>query len=357
MQYYIGKRTVKDGVSKWEKINVGEYRITKPTIFCIGGNNTISDKEANYMAKFVQQLIGNEEEVDYLSLRYSCMPGFNNGYLSSNEESEIVKKLFLPLVLDDQNQPLPCEEACKNMRNLNIMGHCFGAREAVPDLERTLMIDLYVLGYSEEEVSQIVSQVFVASFVGGSPYVMKTFSVKSIDDCFYANEYVGELIWSRLDKIQLDPIDRVILTRFREKAKTSKSHFDDCKKFLASYKYIMLREENQLDLITAKLSTNDDDHNIQTLQRGKEWEPFYTSSRIGDIASKTLAYALASAVANSIINTQSSELIPVDLAQMQIECNEIVFDMRPPYIKAKLAKMKLPQEKPLASENERKKEE
>ena len=357
MQYYIGKRTVKDGISKWEKINVGEYRITKPTIFCIGGNNTINDKEANYMAKFVQQLIGNEEEVDYLSLRYSCMPGFNTGYLSSNEEREIVEKLFLPLVLDDQNRPLPCQQACKNMRNLNIMGHCFGAREAVADLERNLMLDLYVLGYSEEEVAQIVGQVFVASFVGGSPVLMKTFSIKSIDDRFYANEYVGELIWSRLDKIKLDPIDRVILTRFREKAKISKTHFDDSRKFFSAYKYIMLREENQLDLITAKLSTNNDDHNIQTLQRDTEWKPFYTSSKIGDIASKTLAYALASAVANSIINTQNPELIPVDLAKMHNECNEIAFDMRPPYIKEKLAKMKLPQEKPLASESERKREE
>ncbi len=355
MKYSIGKRTIKDGISQWENINVDEYRITKPTVFCLGGNNTVNDKEANFMAKFVQRLIGESEDVDYLSLRYSNMPGFKTGYLSTQEEQEIVAKLFIPLVLDEEYNPLPCEQACKNMRKLTIMAHCFGAREAVPDLERHLVQDLLILGYDVEEIKKITRQVFVASFVGGETYFMSSFSIKSINDGFYADEYMRELVFAKLEGLDINEKDKRILTRFREKTKFSKDSHKDCQDFLKMYKYILLREDNQIDLLTANLSKFNDDHSITTLQRSPEWNCHYTSSKNGDIASQTIAYVLATSVANSLVNEEHDVLLPVDMQGLQRECEELLFDMRPQYIKDKLSTK--PAKEKTVVENERKKEE
>ena len=355
MKYTIGKRKTINGTSQWENINVDEYRITKPTVFCLGGNNTVSDKEANYMAKFVQRLIGESEEVDYLSLRYSNMPGFKVGYLSTNEEKEIVAKLFIPLVLDDNFQTLPCEEACKNMRRLTIMAHCFGAREAVPALERHLVQDLFFLGYNEDEIMKITSQVFVASFVGGETYYMSSFSIKSIDDCFYDMDYTRELMFARLNNVDINEQDKRILENFRERIRLKQNREKECHDFMQMYKYILLRENNQIDLLTARLSSNDDDHNITTLQRGLQWESHYTSTKSGDIASQTIAYVLASSVANSLVNKEHKVLLPIDMQALQRECEDLLFDMRPQYVKDRLSAKKI-QVQPTIQE-ERKKEE
>lgn len=356
MKYTIGKRKTINNTSTWENIDVDTYRITRPTVLCLGGNNTISDKEANYMAKFVQRLIGENENIDYLSLRYSCMPGFRTGYLSTNEEREIVTKLFLPLVLDENLQPLPCDKACKNVRNLNIMAHCFGAREAVPDLERHFAQDLFILGYEIEEVAKITSQIFVASFVGGETYYMSSFSIKSIDDCFYERDYIRELLLARLETVDINEKDKKVLMKFREKARLSDDSTKICQEFLKTYKYIMLRENNQIDVLTSKLSKFDDDHNITTLQRGSEWESSYTSTKNGDIASQSLAYALASSVANSLVNAEHDAFLPLNMEELQRECEELLCDMRPQYIKDKLLPRPVEKTQP-NTEIERKKEE
>lgn len=355
MKYSIGKRKTIEGKSQWESIDVDTFRITKPTVFCLGGNNTVNDKEANFMAKFVQRLIGESEDVDYLSLRYSNMPGFKTGYLSTKEEQEIVAKLFLPLVLDEEYNPLPCEQACKNMRKLTIMAHCFGAREAVPALEKHLVQDLLILGYDIEEIKQITRQVFVASFVGGETYYMSSFSIKSIDDRFYAIEYMRELMLARLNNVDINEKDKKVLLNFREKTRFSKDSQKDCHDFLKMYKYILLREDNQMDLLTASLSKFSDDHDITTLQRGNEWQCHFTSSKNGDIASQTMAYVLATSVANSLVNEEHDVLLPVDMQSLQRECEELLFDMRPQYVKDKLTTKTTNSTQP--ETNERKKEE
>ena len=70
--------------------------------------------------------------------------------------TEFVTKYFVPLVSVDGKR-IDCTKAMKNMRNVNIMSYCNGTK-LTQQIEGILIKKMYELGYTEEEITMIQSQ-------------------------------------------------------------------------------------------------------------------------------------------------------------------------------------------------------
>ena len=210
------------------------------------------------------------------------------------------------------------------------MAHCFGAREIVPDLERTLEKRLLYLGYSETEMRNIISQIFVAGFVGGYKQLYtSSFLVKSISDKYYSDEYKGELLNLRLGEIKMTESDKGKVARLYANILKDRSNLNlHCANLFKRYKYLLSQVGNEVTLYTAELTKTNSDHEIHTLHRDSSWRVDYSTNRKGDIISQTFAYALASGVVNSISNCESEPFIPLDMEEMKNECESLLEDLR-----------------------------
>ncbi len=332
MKYLFGRRNFKKDKygCNWELLDIGSYKVDKPIVLCLGGNCTIDERDANAMARSAQRLIGETDAVDFLSIAYSHSGAFKAGYLATSEIIEIVDKLFLPLLLSEKCCPLPVEQACKNMRKVNILAHCFGAREIVPDIEKQLLSRLFFLGYDETEAKKIAGQIFVAGFVGGKRNTYtSSFLVKSVNDRFYGSEYAMELITQKLDYVDMGNKDKVRLFHlFHAVTKDIDKMTETCEKFLRLHEYMLVRKGKNINLFTAKLTKCNGDHEITAIDRDKDWKAGYEVTKRGDIISQTLGYALASAVANSLTNCEREVFLPLDMKEMKEECESLLIDLR-----------------------------
>lgn len=91
--------------------------------------------------------------------------GVKNNSDGSEPIKDFFSKYFLPLISKDGNK-LSLEDAMKNMRNVNIMCHC-AATSQVIQLEENIINSMKELGYSDNEISSIQSQMCVFPFETG----------------------------------------------------------------------------------------------------------------------------------------------------------------------------------------------
>ena len=77
-------------------------------------------------------------------------------------DDEFTKKYLFPLIEDD-GKKLDVLQAMRNMRNVNIMTYC-GATESALRMEECLKNRMSELGYSEQEISKIQSQMCVIGY-------------------------------------------------------------------------------------------------------------------------------------------------------------------------------------------------
>lgn len=80
-------------------------------------------------------------------------------------DEEFTKKYFFPLIEDDGKR-IDTLEAMRNMRNVNIMTYC-DATLTTLNIERYLKKRMNELGYSEQETSQIQSQMCIIPYATG----------------------------------------------------------------------------------------------------------------------------------------------------------------------------------------------
>lgn len=78
---------------------------------------------------------------------------------SDSDIIDFVEKYFIPLVYNN-GQRLSLEDACKAFRNINILTYCNGTLKTLK-METYLNYKLKAIGYEQEEVDQILRQIFV----------------------------------------------------------------------------------------------------------------------------------------------------------------------------------------------------
>ena len=318
LPYGIGKRVKKTKGNEigWENIEVNDIPTDKPIVVCLGGNGTISDRFANGMAKTAERFLGvkaEDEYVDIYSIRYGSKEDKMTGDLSTDEVEEVADGLFLQRVMNKNGESLSLKEACKNMRNINIVSYCYGQQVLNPMLANVANKMEYNLGYSEQEIRTVLKQVLNVVYAPYSkPNMLSTnvaFKSFSDDKFMYAFEYeeklglenessdlgVGELI-----------IDEQGLHLYNKSFVGKK----------ANYEY---QKEDKLEI---------DEHNFGLLSRNANWE-IENGVKFLDNYSKSFALVLAMGVVNSKENQKSDRFAPLpryeiikEMIESEIKHNE-----------------------------------
>lgn len=316
-KFKFGRRDTKTPNLKnhWQELDLSSYRITKPTVICLGGNGTTDAREANGMAKIVQNMIGESEDVDIISITYSHSNLFKLGMLSTKEEYEIVQKLFIPLLFDEKGNKLPHKQAVKNFRNITVFAHCFGSRNVWEDCEKILYLELMRNRVDVFDLNELIEQIFVVSY---APSCKKgstmTFNVKSINDRLFGEEYQNEMLSLNMKKTKFSPYSEIALDLFMCEAVEKPKLLEDIgKNFFKKHKYVLAKSGKTINLFTDKLSFDDSDHEISVISRSSTWKASANSTLLGKAVSQSVAFALASSLVNASINNQNPGFVPLDL--------------------------------------------
>lgn len=202
----IGRRIEKteDNQYGWQKDCIVPY--DEPCVVVLGGDGCDDDRKANGYAKEIEKdlLIGLGKKVPVYSVVYEKVPCLK-GKISSHmytiiqkikhradvlekrtEQGEVFakkikqglgkelqesyiddlyEKLIEPRITQyngeyDIEVRIPVAEACRRMRMLNIVTHCFGGYIAL-ELEQKMKEQMKLLGYSLEERKEILSQFLI----------------------------------------------------------------------------------------------------------------------------------------------------------------------------------------------------
>lgn len=328
MEYKIGKQdfSVCDGEFHWENVDIQKYRIDHPVVVCFGGNGTVEEKDSIAIAKGVKRLIGSEDEVDILSIAYSHANGMTWGYLSTKEEVAIVQNLLLPLVMDEQGNRLPFDEARKRARRLTLVGHCAGAREFIPDLNNIFVQGLAMFGFNKEEILGITEQILVVGYVGtGKVMEMSYVNFKSIYDGLYGKEYIQELLTFEQEDCQMKEEDRYRLLGLREEIYyNNQNALAIAERFMQKQGHMLMKCDNSVNIYTSKVAVDLSDHHFDSIDRKENWRPQAILTKLGDRVSQAMAYSIAYSVANSINNEESDEFIPLNLTELANHLDDIL---------------------------------
>ena len=283
LEYSLGQRVAKSNEypKKWRDVKPDEIDITKPMVLCLGGNGTVTNKLANGYAKAVQSILGvdtQDDFVDIFSLHYGGQEDASIGNVSFEEIEELAKGIFIRRVVDENGERLPFDDACKNMRNVNIVTYSFGANVLKHLMEQTAQYMEYNLGYDEDEISDILKQVLQVCYapsVNDMPF-STNFVVKSLQDrnFDYSKEYQA--------RFGVQPI---------------------------AYGKVCTNE-NQVVLYVNQLSDKAgiNEHDITLLRRPQN---FLTENKRANTASLCVGYVLSAGILNSKENAESDKFIPL----------------------------------------------
>jgi hypothetical protein len=146
-------------IAMWEKdingaLNQGMEAIRLKT----NHNKNIGTKIEDFEGKIISLAYGEPSEK-------ATIKGKNfTGSISRKEklDDEFTQKYLFPLI-EDNGKKIDILQAMKNMRNVNIMTYC-GATQSALRMEECLVNRMNELGYSEDEISKIQSQMCIIGY-------------------------------------------------------------------------------------------------------------------------------------------------------------------------------------------------
>lgn len=103
--------------------------------------------------------------------KYSCFSSDDSTRKIDDKTRQFVIRYLLPLLIEN-GQKKNIDECRKNMRNINIMCYC-DALFMVSSMNKVLVEEMTNLGFSQEEISDILSQVCIFP-IGAEYYPMKS---------------------------------------------------------------------------------------------------------------------------------------------------------------------------------------
>ena len=178
----------------WERVELNDIDTKRPVLLCFGGNNTIKDRYANFMAKTAERLLNltpEDKYIDIYSISYKHNEDEDIANMSEEEIKRINESLFLPLLIKDGKR-IPTEQAQKNIRNINLFSFSYGSK-VVYNLIQNLSTTMGKLGYSDNETSQILSQIFHIAYAPKNVSKLPTtFALKTFADNFFGRFYEAE---------------------------------------------------------------------------------------------------------------------------------------------------------------------
>ncbi len=333
VEYEFGKRITNDfeNTIHWLSVELKDININRPTILCFGGIATTNSRDANYVAKLIQRITPVEREANLISIIHSHFDGdkaasyfdenpdelFVQGY---HEACQIVDEIFIPLVTDKESNRLMIQDACKNIRNINIFAHCYGYFSTVRYIEEAFIDSLKFLSYTDKEISRILRQVFVLSYEPGDIY-QTSFSNLSVNSI--ASELWEDMVLNlpnmNFDNIEMQGDEK---ERILESDMYRTKDPELVRKFFRNNKYAIMKDDNHIDIFTNALTIDHTDHDLSTIYRHLPGNMSHYTNELGSITSDTIATAMKLALSNSVDNRFSSKFYPLDMNKMFNECSK-----------------------------------
>lgn len=292
--FTIGKRNLKCD-NNWQELSCNEFKISKPTVFCFGGNSTISAKTANGMCKIAQNLIGlkqqatgefaTEEDVDFIGVVLGVNSIAGDGALTQEEKTEFVQNYFLPLCVNENGVPLPKEQILKNFNQITFFSHCYGSNE-ISDLLQETFHQMSALGINKNTANEALSEMFTVSYAPFKKCGYPSLQVIPMKDIFLEN----------------GPQNSPVSKQFLE------SDFATNSNGTVAYK----EDSSTISILTSNmLQESMDEHSVDLVRRDENWKLVNDDGvEYGDEISKAMGYALAGSIANSIQNQNSTTFTP-----------------------------------------------
>ena len=293
----------------WQDLDFNKYRITKPTVICLGGNTTKTSSDVNAICKLASNLIGlkapidNEQattnDVDILGVAYGDMqdsPNHNTVAVTRQEISNLVNTLLLPLAVDDNGKRLSLEEAEKNFCNVNFFCHCYGAR-VLNEMNFDLIRKMMEIGYSSNEILTIQKQMTAVSYAP----IEEVFNMPSLQ-AFSARDFTSMIPLNaneNFEKIYYDVFE-------------GRTEFNG--------NYVFKEDENTVTLFTSAMSQKPgNEHSVIFVGRNEDWRYPLLCPDHADEVSQVVGYTLASAVATGVQNQHSTEFMPKPTPEQILE--------------------------------------
>lgn len=323
----FGERITTDAENKthWLPLDIYHINTNRPTFLCFGGISTTNSKDANYVAKMVQRITPVEGNANIISIIHGHFEGESSARYFNEDKDDllvrgikeaflIVDALFANLLVDKDGNRLMVQDACKNMRNINIFAHCYGHFSTVSYLEDALAFTMRDFSYTDEEIEQILRQILVVSYESGQIYKSKFTSIN-------INSVASEL-WSDvvltfpshdLEQVKMsgDEKEKILSSKmYQTKDKTL------VKNFLSNNKYILYQDGNNIDIYTNNLTIDGTDHDLSTIYRHSDGRMSYYTNETGSAVSDTIGAILNYALKNSIKNKRDFKYFPLNIEEI-----------------------------------------
>lgn len=315
----------------WLPLDIHTTNLNKPTILCFGGISTTNDRDANYVAKFIQRIMKLNGEANLISIihshyndeksaRYFDIDPEEHYQNGISEAFEIVDALFLPLLLDDEGNRLLVQDACKNIRNINIFAHCYGHFSTVSYIEEALREVMPYFSYTPDEIAQILKQVFVVSYEAGD--IFKT-GFTNVNISSIASELWSDVV---LNLPQIDLSNVKMSGNEKEQILASQMYQTGAEdlvvRFFQNNKYLLFQNENMIEIFTSNLTKDKTDHDLSTLYEHQDGRFSYYTNELGKTISQTIATVLKIALQNSIKNKSEQKFTPIDISKLYSACED-----------------------------------
>lgn len=304
--YTFGKRDLKCE-EHWKPLKLNNFKITKPTIVCLGGNGVIDAELANGFCKRAETFVGLKigDASMYSTYRNIDLIGFSYGRdsvaqtagaFNDEEINKIVDNIFMPLFLDNKGKLLPKEICAKNMSLVTFFSHCHGAKE-VNNFINNIDSKLLMKGSTKEDNQFIFSQSFSFSY---SPLTdetwLPTVRVDSLQDSF--NYGLGEIYRNSY----YQTLNGVAIKH------DGPGQFRRNPAWMVRNETISIYSSQLLN----QLGVHKDEHSIKFLERDEKWSigANAQNAKNADAVSQMAGYAVAMAVVNSLDNSRSDDLVP-----------------------------------------------
>ena len=157
----IGKRNL-NAENHWELLDLDNLKFEKPTVLCFSGNATLTNEDANGLAKMVENYLGLMftpkqdyhlfDHIDILGVKYARLSK-NIGCLDESAVEQIANAIF-SLLVDGRGQRLNLQQAKQNMSRITFFTFCAGNQELVKVIG-TLNQKLADVGYEADEIYAI----------------------------------------------------------------------------------------------------------------------------------------------------------------------------------------------------------
>ena len=187
-QLIIGRRCPKtpENPVGWEDIPLQDIKFDKPTVLCLSGDGTLTARDANAMAKYAERLLGRiglegQRDIQILSAYYRnanaremtnsrlCHTEADKSRFSEEERNpsyifDFYEQCLRKITRQKNGRKREFSEACRLMRNLNVLAFCHGDYVTCK-LNEIMNEDMKRLGYTSGETDAVARQAAVISVV------------------------------------------------------------------------------------------------------------------------------------------------------------------------------------------------